>query len=152
MRRDYVTLDLSNADQDGDHLPTAVLTYEGPTDPLEERLTDAVGDPLDSESVDVGFRFQSDRDADDAAGVLSLTDRVTGEFVVEVNADAETVRTLVDTARREDDPDDTESCYRILVRRDGETVASYEKRTLLVYDGEGSLLRQHSLIPSGVEL
>ena len=152
MRRDYVTLDLSNVDQDGDHLPTAVLTYEGPTDLLEERLTDAVGDPLDGESVDVGFRFQSDRDADDAAGVLSLTDRVTGEFVVEVNADAETVRTLVDTARSEDDPDDTESCYRILVRRDGETVASYEQRTLLVYDGEGSLLRQHSLIPSGVEL
>jgi len=149
MRRDYVTLDLSNADQDGDHLPTAVLAYEGPTDPLEERLTDAVGDPLDSESVDVGFRFQSDPDADDASGVFSLTNRVTGEFVVEVNADAETVRTLVDAARREDDP---EGCYRILVRRDGETVASYEKRTLLVYDGEGSLLRQHSLIPSGVEL
>ena len=152
MRRDYVTLDLSNADQDGDHLPTAVLTYEGPTDLLEERLTDAVSDPLDSESIHVAFRLQSTADANDASGVFSLTNRVTGGFVVEVNAEAETVQTLVDAARREDDPDDAEGCYRILVRRDDETVASYEKRTLLVYDGEGSLLRQHSLIHSGVEL
>ncbi|WP_123532940.1 DUF5793 family protein [Halosimplex salinum] len=152
MRRDYVTLDLRNADQDGDHLPTAVLTYEGPTDLLEERLTDAGGEPLDREAIDVAFRFQTATDDADADGVFSLTNRVTGEFIVEVNADAASVRDLVDAARRDDDPEDADGCYRVDVRRDGEQVASYEKRTLLVYDDEGGLLRQHSLIPSGVEL
>jgi len=150
MRRDYVTLDLRHVDPDGDRLPTAVLRYDGPTDLLEERLTDAVGDPLDRERVDVAFRLQTADD--DATGVLSLTNRVTGEFVVEVNADAESVRELVEAARREDDPDDADGCYRVVVEREGETVATYEKHTLLVYDDEGSLLRQHSLIPSGVEL
>jgi hypothetical protein len=150
MRRDYVTLELSHVDQDGDRLPTAVLRYDGPTDLLEERLTDASGDPLDRERVDVAFRFQTADD--DATGVFSLANRMTGEFVVEVNADAESVRDLVDAARRHDGPDDAEGCYRVVVSRDDEEVAAYEKRTLLVYDEEGSLLRQHSLIPSGVEL
>ncbi|WP_459192484.1 DUF5793 family protein [Halosimplex sp. J119] len=150
MRRDYVTLDIRQADQSGDHLPTVVLSYDGPTDLLEERLTDSAGNPLDRERIDVAFRRQSD--GDDASGVFSLANRMTGEFIVEVNAGASTIQTLVDAARRDDDPDDAEGCYRVVVRRDGEEVASYEKRTLLVYDGEGSLLRQHSLIPSGVEL
>jgi len=150
MRRDYVTLELSHVDRDGDRLPTAVLRYDGPTDLLEERLTDAGGDPLDRERIDVAFRLQTADD--DATGVFSLTNRVTGEFVVEVNADAESVRDLVDAARRDDDPDDAEGCYRVVVSRGGDEVASYEKRTLLVYDDEGGLLRQHSLIPSGVEL
>ncbi|QLH77617.1 hypothetical protein HZS55_10040 [Halosimplex rubrum] len=150
MRRDYVTLDLRHVDRDGDRLPTAVLAYDGPSDLLEERLTDAGGDPLDRERVDVAFRLRTVDD--DATGVFSLTNRMTGEFVVEVNADAESVRDLVDAARRDDDPDDADGCYRVAVERDGEAVASYEKRTLLVYDDEGGLLRQHSLIPSGVEL
>jgi hypothetical protein len=150
MRRDYVTLELRHVDRDGDHLPTAVLTYDGPSDLLEERLTDAVGEPLDRERVDVAFRL---RTADgDTTGVFSLTNRLTGEFVVEVNVDAEPVRGLVDAARRDDDLDDADGCYRVVVERDGEAVADYEKRTLLVYDDEGSLLRQRSLIPSGVEL
>ncbi|WP_135364221.1 DUF5793 family protein [Halosimplex halophilum] len=151
MRRDYVTLELRHVDRDGDRLPTAALRYDGPSDLLEERLTDAGGDRLDRDRVDVAFRFRTAGD-DDAAGVFSLTNRVTGEFVVEVNADAGSVRELVDAARREDDPDDADGCYRVVVERDGETVADFEKRTLLVYDDEGSLLRQHSLIPSGVEL
>jgi len=155
MRRDYVTLDIRHADQDGDHLPTAVLQYDGPTDVLQERLSDAAGDPLDSERIDVAFRFQQGADVsgdDDASGVLSLTNRVTGEFVVEVNADAGSVSALVDAARREDDPDEAEGCYRIVVRHENEAEATFQKQTLLVYDGEGSLLRKHSLIPSGVEL
>lgn len=150
MRRDYVTLELRHVDRDGDRLPTAVLAYDGPSDLLEERLTDAGGEPLDRERVDVAFRL---RTVDgDATGVFSLTNRLTGEFVVEVNADADSVRELVDAARRDDDPDDADGCYRVVVERDGETVADYEKRTLLVYDDEGNLLRQRSLIPSGVEL
>lgn len=157
MRRDYVTLNLRHADQDGDHLPTAALTYDGPTDVLEERLTDATGDPLDRERIDVAFRLKTTLDSDggtldDASGVFSFTNRVTGEFIIEVNATADVVRELVDTARREDDPDDTEGSYRVVVRHDGEGIASFEKQTLLVYDDEGSLHRQHSLIPSGVEL
>ena len=150
MRRDYVTLNVRDAAVDGDERPTAELTFDGPAALIEESLDDADGDRLDADRVDVAFRFQTATDADDAAGVLSLTNRVTGDFLVEVNADADPILDLVSAARRTNTGD--ESRYRITVSRDDETVAVFEKRTLLVYDEAGSLLRQHSLIPSGVEL
>jgi heat shock protein HspQ len=82
--------------------------------------------------------------------VFSLSNRVTGEFVLEVNTDAGPVLDLVETAR--EGADGRGACYRVVVRQDETDVATYEKETLLVYDEEGNLLRQHSLIPSGVEL
>jgi len=149
MRRDYVSLDVRNTDE-GDEQPAAVLTFDGPAEVLEERLANTEGEPLDREDVDVAFRYQTAVDADEATGVFSLAHRVTGDFVLEVNADADRVLDLVTAAR--DGETDGEGRYRVVVRRDNEDVAVYEKRTLLVYDDEGGLLRGHSLIPSGVEL
>ena len=63
---------------------------------------------------------------------------------------AASVLDIVETARG--GSDDHEACYRVVVRQGDEDVAVYEKETLLVYDDDGNLLRQHSLIPSGVEL
>jgi len=150
MRRDYVTLDVRYTDPDGDQLPTAVLTVEESTDLLGERLVTAAGERLGADRIDVAFRLQTAVDDDGATGVFSLSNRVTGEFVLEVNADAAAVLDLVETAR--DEPDGRDACYRVVVRQADEEVAVYEKGTLLVYDEEGNLLRQHSLIPSGVEL
>jgi hypothetical protein len=150
MRRDYVTLDVRYDDPDGDQLPTAVLTVEESTDLLGERLVTAADERLGADRIDVAFRLQTPVDDDEASGVFSLSNRVTGEFVLEVNADAGDVLDLVETAR--DGSDGRDACYRVVVRQSDEEVAVYEKSTLLVYDGEGNLLRQHSLIPSGVEL
>lgn len=150
MRRDYVTLDVHHASSDDDTLPTVVLTVDEPTDELEQRLVTAEGEGIESDRLDAAFRLQTPVDDDDASGVFSLSDRITGEFVLEVNADAAAVLDLVDVARK--DGADSDGCYRVVVRQDGETVGSYEKRMLLVYDDGGSLLRGHSLIPSGVEL
>ncbi|MEF8853670.1 MAG: DUF5793 family protein [Haloarculaceae archaeon] len=150
MRRDYVTLDVRYTDSDGEQLPTAVLTVEESTDLLGERLVAAAGDRLGADRIDVAFRLQTPVDDDEAAGVFSLSNRVTGEFVLEVNANAGPVLDLVEAAR--DGPDGRDARYRVVVRQDGEEVAVYEKGTLLVYDDDGNLLRQHSLIPSGVEL
>ena len=149
MRRDHVTLDVRYADPDGNQPPTAVLTVEESTDLLGERLVISGGERLGADRLDVVFRFQAPVD-NDATGVFSLSNRVTGEFVLEVNADAGPVLDVVETAR--DGPDDHEACYRVVVRQGDEDVAVYEKETLLVYDDDGNLLRQHSLIPSGVEL
>ena len=152
MRRDYVTLEVRETDQDEAERPTVVLTFEGPRETLDDRLADSEGEPLDRERVDVAFRLRTPVDADEAAGVFSLANRVTGEFVLEVNAEAEPILDLVDTVRRGGDLDDGDCRYRVVVRDEDSDVATYEKRTLLVYDEEGNLLRSHSLIPSGVEL
>lgn len=144
MRRDYFTLTVETHGDDDQ--PVAHIEFDGPSDVLTQRLTP-------DEDVDVAFRYQSRVEADDATGVFSVTDRMTGDFVLEANADATTVADLVDAAREYGQAtSDAEGCYRVVLTRDGETAFETEKRTLLVYDNEGSLLRQHSLIPSGVEL
>jgi len=150
MRRDYVTLDVRYADPGGDQLPTAVLTVDQSADLLGERLVTAAGDRLGADRIDVAYRLQTPVEDDEATGVFSLSNRVTGEFVLEVNTDAGPVLDLVETAR--EGSDGRGACYRVVVRQDETDVATYEKETLLVYDEEGNLLRQHSLIPSGVEL
>lgn len=161
MRRDYFALDVRGVDWvdgDGDpRKPTLRIDFRGP----EEALLDRVED-LDAAATDVAFRVRErdsradfDRDAADDDrddGVLSVTNRLTGDFVLEVNAPVAEVERFVDAARAYGRQDDEDGRYRLEIRIAGEPSTSYEKRTFLVYDADGELLRGRSLIPSGVEL
>jgi hypothetical protein len=148
MRRDYFTLHLGNVDSDGAaEKPAARIAFDGPSDVLQTRLME------ETDAVDVAYRLQTPLDVEDADGVFSITDRVTGEFLLEVNADATTVFELIDAARAYgQQSNDTDGCYEVAITRDDETLFATDKRMLLVYDQDGDLRRQHSLIPSGVEL
>jgi hypothetical protein len=143
MRREYFTL----RTQAGEGArPTITIQYDGPEADLQSALRDDAGELLPAEALDVTCRLL---EAGTTGGcVLGLTHRLTGEFLLEVNADAPAVLDLVDAARSNGDEDET---YRVQVTSE-ETDRSYDKDTLLVYDGEGNLLRGRSLIPSGVEL
>ena len=142
MRRDYFTVDF-RCDTDGG-VPTIAITYDGPSGDLRDRLTKTVAETLDSSEIDIAFR----RQADEEQGVLSLTDRMTGEFVFEVVTAGDDIETLVSAAQRHEGDGE----YRVRLQdNDGQPLA-YEKQTLLVYDHDGSLLRHRSLIPGGVEL
>jgi len=142
MRRDYFSIDFRGG-SDGDS-PTMVIDYDGPSGELRDGLTTASGTPLDASDIDVAFRHQRDTEQ----GVLSLTDRLTGAFIFEVSVPIDGVDGLVESASRADG--DGEYAVR-LTDGDGESM-TYEKRTLLVYDHEGELLRNRSLIPGSVEL
>ena len=156
MRRDYFTLDVSNVDWvDGDgepSKPTVSIDFEGPVATLEERLTDPDGNPLPAEETDVAFRYKDDVGDDDAVGVVSVTNRLTGDFVLELNEEADDVGAFITAARRYGEQAGDDGEYRVDIALGGEDFVSYEKSTFLVYDNEGNLLRNHSLIPSGVEL
>lgn len=143
MRRDYFTIDI-RPELDDDGVPTIAIEYTGPSGGLRDRLTATAEATLDSSEVDVAFRHQ----AESESGVLSLTDRLTGEFIFEVPAPVEAVDELVSGAQRHDG--DGEYAVR-LTDADGKSLV-YEKATLLVYDEAGNLLRQRSLIPGSVEL
>lgn len=142
MRRDNFTVDIDSEPDDG--TPTISIDYDGPSGTLRERLTTTTDGTLNADEIDVTFRRQAGADS----GVLSLTNRLTGEFILEVVADTEAMQALVSAAERHDA--DGEFEVR-LTDGDGKSLV-YEKRTLLVYDHDGSLLRQRSLIPGGVEL
>jgi hypothetical protein len=157
MRRDYFSLEIANVDWlDGEsdpQLPRVTIDFEGPTATLRSRLTGQADDVLlDAEETDATFRLQTPLDDADAEGVVSLTNRVTGDFVLELNETADTVLRFIRAARRYGEQMSEDARYRIRITIDGDEVVTYDKTTFLVYNKDGNLLRKHSLIPSGVEL
>lgn len=156
MRRDNIRLEVSNVAwlEEGREpaQPTLSIVASVDGDTLRDWLDGRSEATLGSDVVDVTFRFRDGVDGDDVRGVLALADRVTGEFHLEVDADGEELRHFVAAARRYAERTGDSARYRTSVLAEGETIADIEKRTLLVYSSEGELLRQHSLIPSGVEI
>jgi len=147
MRRDYFTLETAGVTADESGEPTVSITYEGPTDELETRLRREDGQ-LDGDGVDVAYRLREPLDAEAPTGVFAVSDRVTGEYVLEVNAESASILSVVEAASA-----DADGRYRLVIETDdGDRLAAYDKSTLLVYDGDGNLLRDRSLIPSGVEI
>jgi hypothetical protein len=156
MRRDYFELAVEHVDwvETGDdpEQPTVYIDFHGPEGMLHDRLAGTAGDLLGADETDVSFRLRGD-DEDDAGGVVAVTNRVTGEFVLELNEVADDVLRFIRAAREYGrHADDGDGRYRVHVAVEGESLVDYEKRTLLVYDADGNLLRSESLIPSGVEL
>lgn len=157
MRRDYFTLDVRNVDWvDTDsepRQPTVIIDFEGPASTFKQRLTGMGDELLTAEETDVAFRLQSSLEDPDATGVVGVTNRITGDFILELNQDAEDVLKFIRAARKYGkEAGDGTGRYHVEIRINGEHVISYEKSTFLVYNSSGNLLRQHSLIPSGVEL
>jgi hypothetical protein len=156
MRREQFDLDVDHVDwvESGDepHQPRVDIDFHGPEDRLRERLTGSDGDLLDAGATDVALRLQDDIDDPEARGVVGVTNRVTGEFILELNEEAEDVLRFIRAAREYGRHGGGDGQYRVDISIDGTALVTYEKSTFLVYDSEGSLLREESLIPSGVEL
>jgi len=157
MRRDYFDLAVENVDwvrEGGEpRQPLVRIDFHGPEGLLEEQFSGHDDELLDAEAVDVAFRLRESLDTDaDAAGVVGVTNRVTGDFVLELNEEADDVLRFIHAAREYGQAADDAGRYCVEVIVDGEELLTYEKSTFLVYDADGNLLRGESLIPSGVEL
>lgn len=151
MRRDYFSSTVDDVTGEPPGRPVLRIEYDGPADRLEARMTK--GGTLRGESdIDVAYRLKAGDGEAPTEGVLAIADRVTGEYVLELNAEATDVFDLVEAAREFGQSAGTEDRYRVVLESDGDHLVTYDKATLLVYDDEGELLRSRSLIPSGVEL
>jgi len=154
MRRDYFDLTVTGVGEDADDpaTPLVRIDFHGPEGLLRDRLSGTDGDDLlDASEVDVAFRLREPlSSADDPEGVVGVTNRYTGDFVLELNETATDVLPFIHAAR--DSAGDEDAHYRIEIDIEGERLVTYDKDTFLVYDHEGNLLRNESLIPSGVEL
>lgn len=156
MRRDYFTLQVRAVDwiegEGEPRVPHLVIRYEGPPAPFIDGIT-RDDEPIPADEVDIAFRLQSPLEDPDATGVLSLTDRYTGEFILEVNATVDTMVRFIRAARRFGEMESVSGGrYCVDIEVDSGESFEFEKRTLLVYHADGTLLTRHSLIPSGVEL
>ncbi|MFW5911161.1 MAG: DUF5793 family protein [Halolamina sp.] len=157
MRRDYFELDVSNVDWAAEGgapaQPLVEIDFSGPEDTLRERLSDANGVVLDGEDVDVAFRLQEELvEGESIPGVVAVTNRVTGEYVLELNEGSDDVLRFIEAARAYAEVEEANDGYRVVVSVDGDELVEYEKETFLVYDADGEFLREKSLIPPGVEL
>lgn len=156
MRRESLTLTVSGVSwvEDGSdpRRPTLTVAFDGDPAALEAQLRDGVGDPLHAGSIDLAVRLHGLPDDPDARGVVAVADRVTGDYALEVDTVAADLLAFLEAARRFGEQTGEAERYHVRFVADGETVARYEKETLLVYGPDGQLLRQHSLIPNGVEI
>ena len=159
MRRDYFDLTVDGVGDDvGSRSPPLVrIDFHGPDELLRGRLSGGESDDngdddlLTADEIDVAFRLREPLDeANDPEGVVGVTNRYTGDFVLELNETATDVLPFIHAAR--DATDDGDARYRVEIDVEGERLVAYDKDTFLVYDHEGNLLRSESLIPSGVEL
>lgn len=150
MRRDHFTVAVRDADTGQ---PMLDISYDGPSELLRQQLTDDAGDVFEPGTVDAAFRLRESLDDPEAAGVFSLTHRLTGDFLLEVNMTAADVLSLIDSVRGETEDDDGDgSSYCIRIDPDEGERIELDKEALFVYDADGDLLHERSLIPSGVEL
>lgn len=157
MRREQFTLeviDVDWVDEDREpRLPTLSVTVDGDESPLEDRFGESGETAPTAEEIDVTVRLYGNPEESDAAAVVAVTDRITGEYVIEVDVESAEILSFVTAARRYGELTDDSTRYRVRAADDdGEPFFDREKRTLLVYSGEGELLRGHSLIPNGVEI
>ncbi len=149
MRRDYFTLDPTGVQASDSERPIIRIAYEGPTEEFEPRLQRGERQ-LDGSEIDITYRLQTSLESDDPRGVLAIADRVTGEYVLELNTDPEIVFSITSAVA---DGDENETHYGVVIENeDGRELVRYDKSTLLVYNRDGELLREKSLIPSGVEI
>lgn len=156
MQRERLDIASSNVDwieTDGSPTqPALCITYHGWSAEARDHFTENGGHPVPEEDIDVAFRLQSSSDATDTTGVLSLAHRITGELLLEVNTAAGLISNFVDAVNRYAKTVDTDYYYSIQLWTESEPVVTYEKRTLLVYASDGTLLRHRSLIPTGIEI
>ena len=151
MRRDYFDLTVEGVDVDDPSIPLVRIDFHGPDGLLRERLSGSADDLLAASDVDVAFRLRESLEgAADPDGVVGVTNRLTGDFILELNESATDVLPFIHAAR--DSAGDGDAQFRVEIDIDGDRLVTYDKDTFLVYDHEGNLLRNESLIPSGVEL
>lgn len=148
MRRDYFTLDVTIEEASTTRV---TIDFDGPSGSFDERLTDDTGAPLTGNQLDIAYRLLGDSMEPDTAGVLGVTNRITGDFVLECNVDAGRIARFIEAAKKRDS-DSTDRQYQFVLRANDRMVLSCDRDLFLVYSQNGELLRQHSLIPSGVEL
>jgi len=91
MRRDYFELTVEGVDDDT-HRPVTPLVridFHGPDGLLRDRLSGTDGTLLAADDVDVAFRLREPLStADDSEGVVGVTNRYTGDFILELNETA----------------------------------------------------------------
>lgn len=155
MERSHFTVRISTSESptndSGIDQPTLCLEFDGTAARLHEHLSSRLRDDLSADEVDVSFRSVATTDQTHA-GVVTLSDRITGAYILEAKMPTETVTEFVQDVRTYAGRSGQDPRYKAQIRAEGKTITAFEQELLLVYDSDGTLRRHASLIPNDTEV
>lgn len=154
MDREQLSITVQHTDEgdtDSSKQPLLCITCHGPASDLNDALPTPDGE-ISGECIDVAVRLQPPVENEPERAVLSLSQRVTGQFILEAPLKTPRLWEFIDAANQYAAAVNTEHCFSLRVQTHDEHVAIHDKRTLLVYDSNGVLLRTQSLIPHSIEI
>ena len=155
MSSDRWRLGTRHADsiENGDLLmrPELVFQFDGDDETLIDQLPDTGTGGDYPEEIDVTFQLHSAVNNSDARGTLSLSDRTTGDYLIELEVSAQRIFDFVRAVHVYADEIGNEGGYIVCLEAAGELAMEYIMEPLFVYKTDGDLYRARSLIPTWIE-
>ena len=119
---------------------------------LKERFWNTEEDTFVPVELEVFYRQQSSEHAAAAAGVLSIADGVTGEYLLEQPMSPQTINQFVHAVDQYADQTDNDSNYTVDFVEADTQLRTYTQDSVLIYSSEGELIPERSLIPTQAEV
>jgi hypothetical protein len=155
MQREELSLEVGHtgwiASGRGPEQPWLVIEYDGEASTFIERFRQPGAGLYAGSDLDLFYRYQPSVHAPPGGGVFAVSDRVTGDFLLEITASAGRIERFVRAMRQYAELTDSDPTYRVKLWTDTQ-VADFEKEVFLVYSPERGLIRQRSLIPDWIEM
>lgn len=101
--------------------------------------------------IDVTYRLHTDYRDLNGFGILGVTD-TTGEYILECEADIETIFEIINVANLYGDRLHTDSLYKLWIEAEDGLVQRWTVGNLIVLSADGNILREQSLIPPGLNI
>ena len=119
---------------------------------LKERFWKTEEDDSVPVELEVFYREQSSEHAAAAAGVLSIADGFTGEYLLEQSMSPQTINQFIHAVGQYADQTDNDSKYTVSFVEADTQIRTYTQDSFLIYSTEGELIPERSLIPTQAEV
>lgn len=131
--------------------PQLVIQYDGSEIALAKRFLGTDGSGYTPDELDLFYREQVSDSPLTSNGVLGVSDRITGEYLFEINTSTAVIEEFAYAIRQYAEASETPARYEVALWVEDSEVAVFTKETFLVYQPDGTLLRHQSLTPRSIE-
>lgn len=131
--------------------PVLHLQFGGHSEELIDQMSKTGTGNEYPEDIDIAFQLRTSPDDSNATGVLAVSDRLTGEYLLELEVATERIFAFVRCVHEYADATGDEVEYIVSLDAEDGTAMEFQKNVLLVRMTDGELYRSRSLIPPWVE-
>lgn len=131
--------------------PVLHLGFSGHSEELIDQLPNTGTGNEYPDDIDVAIQLRTSPDDSNATGVLAVSDRLTGEYLLELEVAAERIFAFVRCVHEYADATGDEVGYIVSLDAEDGTAMEFQKHVLLVRMTNGDLYRSRSLIPPWVD-